>query len=177
MLSFSCERKDPGSLRRILLPVRYTTPFSPFLILSSNAWPLDPEMKIPLIPQTHLIFLSPVDQDSEEDLPELGPRLLVLRRHVGHEVHDEAPDDVVVHDLGVGGREHLAEVAEVGHGVADDALRAVVGDVAEDLVEVEPPVDLGHLGLQVVDRELGVDGARVEPVLLRYRDLCVQRDF
>ena len=126
------------------------------------------------MPQIFISLLLPVDEHAEEDLPELRPRLLVLRRHMRHEVHDEPPDDVVVHDLGLGGREHLAEVAEVGHGVADDPLGAVVGDVAEDLVEVEAPVDLGHLGLQVVDGELGVDGAGVEPVLLGNGDLKTQ---
>ena len=44
--------------------------------------------------------LSPVGHDAEEDLPELGARLVVLRRHVRHQVHDQSPDDVVVDDPG-----------------------------------------------------------------------------
>ena len=43
-------------------------------------------------------MISPIGHDPEEDLPELGARLVVLRRHVRHQVHDQPPDHVVVHD-------------------------------------------------------------------------------
>ena len=44
----------------------------------------------------------------------------------------------------------------------------VEGDLWEDGGEVSEPVDLRHLELEVGEGELVVDGARVDPVLLRH---------
>ena len=63
-------------------------------------WQLTPSYIDSRIRLRTLDSLSPVGHDAEEDLPELGARLVVLRRHVRHQVHDQSPDDVVVDDPG-----------------------------------------------------------------------------
>jgi hypothetical protein len=64
-------------------------------------------------PHSHSqFFIGPLDalgpavslaEHSLEDLPELDPLLLVVVDHVRRQRHDQAPEDVIVDDSGIGG--------------------------------------------------------------------------
>ena len=104
-------------------------------------------------------------------MSKLGPALLVLRRHVRHQLHDQPPDNVVVDDSFVSGLQKFAQLDEEGRGVADDVL--VFSDVhgVDQVSEVEHPIDLRNLLGQLADGRFLVDGTGVDPLHFWHGDV------
>lgn len=115
----------------------------------------------------------PLGQDAEQNFAEFDALLLVLVDHVRHDVHDEAPQHVVVDDAAVRVPQDASHLPEVGHGVAHHWLVLVHLGVQEG-VEILEPVDLRHLLLQLAQRQLAVDVARVVSVRLRQSGLWTE---
>lgn len=75
---------------------------------------------------------------------------LIIINHIRHDRHDDAPDDIVVHDAAIGGGQNASHLHHVRHCVRDDWFVLVQMNVrSKRCLQVFAPVQLWHFALQL----------------------------